>query len=145
MKFALASHFADPIGDGGSWQGIGDGPVSGPPPLDAPGASGRAAGQFRKTWRNRPRGLVVNVQPAFLGEKGRGAFDAPGRALRPLRPLDGDVFGPTGQIRAFEIVGLSARCHLKPLARSPCLSAPVAKDNMSRAQSSCSSTSAIMT
>ncbi len=57
----------------------------------------------------------MNVQPPFLGEEGRRAFDAPWRTLRALLPLDGDVFGPAGQIWAFEIVRLSARCHLKPL------------------------------
>ena len=60
----------------------------------AQGLSGRAAGQFRKTWRNRPRGLVMNMQALLFRQKRRGAFDAARRALRPLRPLDGHVFGP---------------------------------------------------
>jgi hypothetical protein len=60
----------------------------------AQGSSGRAAGQFGKTWRNRPRRLIMNMQALLFRQKRRGAFDAARRALRPLRPLDGHVFGP---------------------------------------------------
>ncbi len=60
----------------------------------AQGSSGRPAGQFRKTWRNRPRRLIMNMQALLFRQKRRGAFDAARRALRPLRPLDGHVFGP---------------------------------------------------